>query len=90
MPLQHARARPAAEVHGPGIAAAIVRKRAPLALAPEERKQKVNSRLSPDVPEDLRDSGPGWQARADAILREGLGLKQTGRCHDGRNLRGKH
>jgi uncharacterized protein (DUF4415 family) len=44
-------------------------------LADDERKQKINIRLSPDVLTALRASGPGWQSRVDEILRERLGLK---------------
>ncbi len=33
------------------------------------KKQAISIRLSPDVLEALRATGPGWQARADAALR---------------------
>lgn len=65
-----ARARPASEVHGPEAAAALVRGRGRPALPPEERKAKVSLRLSPDVLDALRETGPGWQTRADDVLRE--------------------
>ena len=70
----HARARPAAEVHGPEFAAAMVRRRGRPALAEAERKQSINLRLSPDVLAALRAGGRGWQTRAEQILRRGLGL----------------
>ncbi len=34
------------------------------------KKVPVSIRLSPDVVEAFRSSGPGWQSRVDAILRE--------------------
>ena len=34
------------------------------------KKQAISIRLSPDVLEALRATGPGWQARADDALRE--------------------
>ena len=42
------------------------------ALAPEQRKERVAMRLSPDVIAALRATGPGWSARADEILRKAL------------------
>lgn len=63
------RARPASEVLGPDAAAALVRVRGRPAKAPEERKRQVTLRLSPDLLEEMRSSGAGWQARAEAILR---------------------
>lgn len=41
-------------------------------LAPEERKQQITFRLSPEVLDALRATGPGWRTRVDAILRERL------------------
>ncbi len=67
-----ARARPASEVHGAMIADLLVRKRGRPALAEGERKEKVNIRLSPDVLAGLRALGPGWQTRADEMLRDAL------------------
>ncbi len=68
----HARARPAAEVHGPEFAAAMVRPlgRPPMPVA--ERKEKINIRLSPDVLAALRATGAGWQTRIDQMLRKAL------------------
>ena len=53
-----ARARPASEVHGKALAAALVRPRGRPALLEAERKAKVNIRLSPDVLAALRAPGP--------------------------------
>lgn len=37
-----------------------------------ERKQAVSIRLSPDVLEHFRGSGPGWQTRVDEALRQAM------------------
>jgi uncharacterized protein (DUF4415 family) len=37
-------------------------------------KQAINVRLDPDVLARLREGGPGWQSRINAILRAALGL----------------
>jgi uncharacterized protein (DUF4415 family) len=47
----------------------------PLVRAPgrpksESTKQPVSIRLSPEVVAYFRASGPGWQTRLDAVLRE--------------------
>ena len=65
-----ARARPAGEVHGEAFAALLVRPRGRPPLAANERKAKVNLRLSPEVLEALRATGAGWQTRADEALRK--------------------
>lgn len=67
-----ARARPASQVLPPHIAASLVRKRGRPALSLEARKRNVSLRLSPEVVDELRASGPGWQTRAEEMLREGL------------------
>ncbi len=67
-----AKARPASEMMPPEILALLVRKRGRPALPAEERKEKVNIRLSPDVLTALRATGAGWQTRADDLLRKGL------------------
>lgn len=36
------------------------------------RKQAVSIRLSPDVLEHFRGTGPGWQTRMDEALREAM------------------
>lgn len=38
-------------------------------------KKAVNLRLSPDVVEHFRSTGPGWQTRIDQVLRKAAGLK---------------
>ncbi|WP_245413630.1 BrnA antitoxin family protein [Mangrovicella endophytica] len=40
----------------------------------ENPKRQVTLRLDPDVIEALKAEGPGWQTRANARLREALGL----------------
>lgn len=67
-----ARARPAAEMLPPEVIAAFGRPRGRPQLTPETRKRNVSLRLSPDLLEALRASGPGWQTRAEEMLREGL------------------
>lgn len=37
-------------------------------------KEQINVRLDPDVLAVLRASGPGWQSRINAILRDALEL----------------
>ena len=69
-----ARARPASEIVPPAILDLLVRKPGRPAMAENDRKQKVNIRLSPDVLEALRAGGAGWQTRADELLRKGLRL----------------
>jgi len=48
----------------------VRRGRPPLA----NRKRLVSLRLDPEVVEKLRASGPGWQTRANAVLRRAVGL----------------
>lgn len=43
-------------------------------LPPENRKQRVTLYLDPDVLARLKADGKGWQTRANAQLRKGLGL----------------
>ncbi len=40
----------------------------------ETRKRLVSLRLDPEVVERLRATGPGWQTRANAVLRKMVGL----------------
>lgn len=65
-----ARARPASEVVEPEVLALLVRPRGRPALPEGQRKEQVNLRLSPDVVSALRETGPGWQGRADEALRK--------------------
>jgi uncharacterized protein (DUF4415 family) len=37
-------------------------------------KQQVTLRLDQDVIEKLRESGPGWQSRANEILKKAVGV----------------
>jgi uncharacterized protein (DUF4415 family) len=67
-----ARARPASDVLGASLAKALIRARGRPVLPEEERKAKVNIRLSPDVIAALRATGTGWQTRVDEILRKAL------------------
>ena len=64
-----ARAKPASAALGSDAAALLVRPRGRPAKAPGERKRQVTMRIAPDLLEEMRSSGPGWQARAEAILR---------------------
>jgi uncharacterized protein (DUF4415 family) len=64
-----AKARPASEVMPPEIVAQLVRKPGRPALPVAKRKQSVGIRLSPDVLDALKATGPNWQRRADEALR---------------------
>lgn len=66
-----AEAKPTAEM--PEVMAALKRAGRP-SLPPEARKRRVTLHLDPDVLERLREGGKGWQTRANAMLRRGLGL----------------
>jgi len=72
-----ARARPASEVLSPEIVAQLVRKPGRPPIAPEARKRPVGIRLSPDVLEALKATGPNWQRRADEALRAAFVRKET-------------
>lgn len=43
-------------------------------LPRDERKRRVTMMLDPDVIERLKADGKGWQTRANALLREALGV----------------
>lgn len=43
-------------------------------LPPEKRKKRVNIMLDPDVVDQLKQGGKGWQTRANALLRAALSL----------------
>lgn len=66
-----ARFKPTHEL--PEVMAALARAGRP-PLPPEERKRRVTMYLDPDVVEGLKEDGKGWQTRANAMLRRGLGL----------------
>ena len=40
-------------------------------------KEQISVRLDPDVLAKLREAGPGWQSRINALLRQALGLEAT-------------
>lgn len=76
-----ARAKPASEMFGPEVLANLIRGFGkPIRGRPIKpvamRKRNVSLRLSPDLLDALRASGPGWQTRAEAMLREGLKRSQ--------------
>lgn len=62
----HARARPASEVHGKEIAAAMVNKGG---RPRGSNKQSVSLRIDLDVLDAFRAKGPGWQTRMNEALR---------------------
>lgn len=62
--------RPATEVLPPSLLAKLGIKIPPATPAPA--KERTTIRLSRDVLQRFRASGPGWQARLDAALREWL------------------
>jgi uncharacterized protein (DUF4415 family) len=65
-----ARARPASEVLPPTLYAALTRPRGrPKA---EVVKIPVKLRLDPDVVARFKATGPGWQTRINAILKDAL------------------
>lgn len=43
-------------------------------------KEQISVRLDPDVLAKLREAGPGWQSRINALLRQALGLRAIGRA----------
>ena len=77
-PEMHARARTATEVHGPGIAEAIIRRRGrPKGSRMPDSKLQVTIRVDPDVLAAYKAAGPGWQTRMNDVLRQGLGRKRA-------------
>ncbi|WP_375450774.1 BrnA antitoxin family protein [uncultured Devosia sp.] len=66
-----AQMRPFAEVF-PELAESI--RRGPGRPALNRPKQQVTLRLDAEVLTRLRASGPGWQARVNAVLKKELGL----------------
>ena len=67
-----ARARPAAEVlveqFGAEAVAQLLKPKLGRPLK-EARKRAINIRLSPEVLEHFRATGPGWQTRVDEVLK---------------------
>lgn len=72
-----ARARPAAEVLPSEVLAAFGKgKRGrPIGWSKPNAKKSITLRLDPDVIEAWRMSGPGWQSRMNAGLRQALGAE---------------
>lgn len=69
-----AAARPASEMFPPEVLALLVRKPGrPVGWTKPDAKKSITLRLDPDVIEGWRNSGPGWQSRMNAALREALG-----------------
>ena len=72
-----ARARPASEIHGRSIVSSLVRKRGRPPKPDDERKKQVTLRLSQDVLSAARETGSGWQARVDDVLRAAFTRNRT-------------
>lgn len=56
--------------------AGVLTKRRPGRPVAEVTKTPVSIRLSPDVLDHYRSTGPGWQGRIDDALRKAAGLKK--------------
>jgi uncharacterized protein (DUF4415 family) len=71
-----ARAKPAHEVLPPEVLAAFPRTRA---RGAQKRPTKVpiSVRLSSEVVEHFRATGPGWQARIDEVLKQAIARKSA-------------
>jgi len=66
----HAQARPASEVHGKEVAAAMVRKPGrPLGSTNATRKEQISLRVDADVLAKFKAGGKGWQSRMNEALR---------------------
>ena len=65
------KARPPQEVLPPEILAAFPKTRG---LQKAKKKIPVSIRLSPDVVEHFKSTGPGWQSRIDEALKKVVGL----------------
>lgn len=82
-----ARARPASEVLpeliGAKAAAELLKPKRgrPPKLAP---KRPINIRLSPEVLEYFRATGPGWQTRVDDLLRKHVARRRRRRARTAR------
>jgi uncharacterized protein (DUF4415 family) len=70
-----ARARPAADVLPAALHEAMgIRRRGPQKMPV---KKMITIRLSPEVVDGFRATGPGWQARVDAVLKHWLKTHHT-------------
>lgn len=68
-----ARARPASELPADVLAAFPKTKAKGGRPKIENPKQQVTLRLAPDVLEHFKRTGPGWQSRMEAVLRNSMG-----------------
>ena len=75
--IDFARAKTAEELWGPEYKDFLVRKPGRPPLSPETRKKPVGIRLSPDVLDALKATGPNWQRRADEALRAAFVNRKT-------------
>jgi uncharacterized protein (DUF4415 family) len=64
---------------GEGVTATIAALRRSRGPAKKPAKEQVAIRLDPDVVGALRASGPGWQTRVNAALKEWLASQPTKR-----------
>jgi uncharacterized protein (DUF4415 family) len=71
-----ARARPAHEVLSAEVLSAFRKTRGPQR---SQKKVPVSIRLSADVVEHFKATGPGWQRRIDETLKEAAGLAARNR-----------
>lgn len=72
-----AAARPASEIVPPEVLGLLVRKPGrPMGWSKPNAKKSITLRLDPDVIEGWRKSGPGWQSRMNAALREAIAKPQ--------------
>lgn len=69
-----ARAKPAHDVLSPEILAQFPKTRRGRGPQKAPTKVAVSIRLSRDVVERFKASGPGWQSRMGAVLRKAVGL----------------
>ena len=72
------RAKPAHEILSAEVISAFRKTRGP---QKSPKKVPVSIRLSPDVIEHFKATGPGWQRRIDETLKDAVGLaarKRTG------------
>ncbi len=70
-----AQARPATEVLGEGVVAALEKKRGrgrPSGSVAAQTKAQVTLRLDNDVLQALKATGRGWQSRINAMLRKDI------------------
>ncbi|EJN05647.1 BrnA antitoxin family protein [Phyllobacterium sp. YR531] len=58
------------------VLADVLTKRRPGRPVADAPKKPVSIRLSPDVLDYYRSTGPGWQGRIDETLRDAAGLKK--------------